>query len=98
MDQSVTRQGDEGTKTPLPFPDVRRDRAWTVAAVAGLAAFVAAILMTMFAYSAAAQIGVGVPQGYYAAVVCGAPPAAGIAGVVLSHWRRLAGHLLALAG
>ena len=98
MPETASGQDSETGNAASAFPGWRFGIPWLVAGAAGAVAFFAAMLVPGAGFAAASEIGVPVPHGLLAGLALAVPPLLGLAGVVLSLWRRRLGHLLVLLG
>lgn len=98
MPETATPPGSEPDKAAGALLVPWRNLIWWAAAVAGVVAFLATMAIPGAGFSAASQIGVGVPRVYYAAAAWAVPPILALVGVAIAHWRRVLSHVLVLVG
>jgi hypothetical protein len=98
MPETTTGRDNQTGGAASALPRRRIGAFWLVAGGAGLVAFFAAMSVPSAGFAAASVIGVPVPHGFLAWMAIAVPPLLGLAGVLLSLYRRLLGHLLVLMG
>ena len=98
MPETATAQDSDTATAANALPGQGFGIPWLVAGGAGIVAFFAALFVPVVGFAAANEIGVPVPHGTLLWLAVAVPPLMGLAGVVLSLWRRLLGHVLVLLG